>query len=167
MAKRRNTAACEDDNATAPWQVAKTTGPAQPHGGFACPFGVLGPSKNDDIDACLCIPEAIEYLLDSDHRLIIKCIINSEHHAIDYTGIIRLQIDRTGERGAGKPGLGGDGILQVPEQKLKIGALGNTDIHNGLQRFWYIAACGRLHVASFPVGFRLGYTVWWRVGALS
>ena len=82
-------------------------------------------------------------------------------------GIIRLQIDRAGEHGARKLSIGGDGILQVPEQKLKIGAIGNADIRNGLQRFWYIAACGRLHAASFPVGFRLGYTVWWRSAALS
>lgn len=80
-----------------------------------CPFGVLGPSKNDGVDACFRDSKAIEHLLDSDHRLIIKCIINSEHHAIDYTGIIHLQIDRTGERGAGKLSIGGDGILQVPE----------------------------------------------------
>ena len=51
---------------------------------------VFGQGLDDDIDARLCIPKAIEYLLDSDHRLIVKCIINSEHHAIDYTGIIRL-----------------------------------------------------------------------------
>ena len=140
VAKRRNTAAGTDDNAATPRQVMKAAGPTQSHSGFVCPFGVLGPSKNDDIDACLCIPKAIEYLLDSDHRLIIKCIINSEHHAIDCTGIIRLQINRAGERGAGKLCIGGDGILQVPEQKLKIGAIGNADIRNGSQRFWYIAA---------------------------
>ena len=108
----------------------------------------------------------IEYLLDSDHRLIIKYIINSEHHSIDCTGIIRLQIDQAGQRGAGKLCIGGDGILQVPEQKLKIGALGNTDKRDVMQCFWCIAACGRLHAASFPVGFRLGYTVWWRSAAL-
>lgn len=108
-----------------------------------------------------------QYLLDNGHRLIIKCIINSEYHAIDCTGIIRLQTDRAGERGARKLSIGGDGVLQVPEQKLKIGAIGNADIRNGLQRFGLIAACGRLHAASFPVGFRLGYTVWRRLAALS
>ena len=160
MAKRRNAAAGTDDNAAAPRQVTKTAGPTQPRSGFVCPFGVLGPSKNDDIDACLCIPKAIEYLLDSDHGLIIKCIINSEHDAIDNAaGIVRLQINRVGERGARKLCIGSDGILQVPEQKLKISAIGNTDIRNVLQRFGLIAACGRLHAASFPVGFRLGYTV--------
>lgn len=168
VAKRRNTAAGTDDNAATPRQVTKTAGPVQPHGGFVCPFGVLGSSKNDDIDACFRDSKAIEYLLDSDHRLIIKCIINTEHDTIgNAVGIIRLQVDRAGERGAGKLCIGGDGILQVPEQKLKIRAIGNADIRNGLQRFWYIAACGRFHAASFPVGFRLGYTVWRRLAALS
>ena len=130
-------------------------------------LGVVGQGLDDDIDACFCIPKAIEYLLDSDHSLIVKCIINSEHYAIDCTGIIRLQVNRVGEYGVGKPGIGGDGILQVPKQKLKIGAFGNTDKRDVMQCFWYIAARGRLHAASFPVGFRLGYTVWWRFAALS
>ena len=125
--------------------------------GLRPPFGQ---GLDDDIDACLCIPKAIEYLLDSDHRLIIKCVINSEHDAIgNAAGIIRLQTDRAGERGARKLCIGGDGILQVPKQKLKISALGNIDIRNGLQRFGPFALRIRLHAASFPVGFRLGYTV--------
>ena len=44
-----------------------------------------------------------------------------------------------GEYGVGKPGIGGDGILQVPKQKLKIGAFGNTDKRDVMQCFWYIA----------------------------
>ena len=82
-------------------------------------------------------------------------------------GIIRLQVDRAGECGAGKLSIGGDGILQIPEQKLKIGAIGNTDIRNSLQRFGLIAARDRLHAISFPARFRLGYTVWRRLAALS
>ena len=131
------------------------------------PLGTPTADLNNNIDARFRAPKAIKRLLYDAHRLIIKGITNSEHHAIDYTGVICLQVDRAGEHGAGKLCIGGDGILQVPEQKLKIGAIGNTDIRNGLQRFGLIAARGRLHAASFPVGFRLGYTVWRRLAALS
>ena len=123
---------------------------------------------NDDIDARSRIAKAIECSLSGGHCLIVGHILNSEHNAIGGgIGVICLQIDRAGERGAGKSGIGCDGILQVSEQKLKIGALGNTDKRDAMQCFWYIAARGRLHAASFPVGFRLGYTVRRRSAALS
>ena len=167
MAKRCDATAGTDDNAVTPWQVTENACPVQAVEDFVRLLVVFGQGLDDDIDACLCFPKAIEYLLDSGHSLIVKCIINSEYHAIDCTGIIRLQIDWAGEYGARKLGIGDDGILQVPKQKLKIGVIGNTDICNGLQRFWYIPARGCLHAASFPARFRLGYTVWWCLAALS
>ena len=167
MAKRCDAAAGADDNAATPQLALALACLVQTNGGPTRLLGALLCGSNHGIDTRSRTAKAIEYLLDSDHGLIVKCIVNSEHHAIDCTGIIRLQIDRVGERGARKLSIGGDGILQVPEQKLKIGAIGNADIRNGVQRFWYIAARGRLHAASFPVGFRLGYTVWRRAGALS
>ena len=124
--------------------------------------------SNRGIDTRSRTAKALKSLLDSCQRLIVSRIFNGQYDAIgNAVGIIRLQVNRTGERGARKLSIGGDGILQVPEQKLKIGALGNTDKRDVMQRFWCIAACGRLHAASFPVGFRLGYTVWWRSAALS
>lgn len=157
VAKCCDAAAGTDDNAVAPWQVTQKTCPIQAVENFVRLLVVFGRGLDDDIDACLCISKAIEYLLDSDHSLIVKCIINSEHHAIDCTGIIRLQVNRVGEYGVGKPGIGRDGILQVPEQKLKIGAIGNADIRNGLQCFGLIAAVCRLPAISFssPFPFRL------------
>ncbi len=104
--------------------------------------------------------KALKRLLDSCQRLIVSHIFNGQHDAIgNAAGVICLQVDWEGECSAGKLCIGGDGILQVPKQKLKIGAIGNADIRNGLQRFWYIAARGRLHAISFPARFRLGYTV--------
>ena len=44
----------------------------------------------------------------------------------------------------------GDGILQVPEQKLKIGTLGNTDKRDVMQCFWYIAAYAQLSGTVLP-----------------
>ena len=167
MVKRCDAATGTDDNSAAPQLVMALACLVQTNGGPTRLLSALLCGSNRGIDARSRTAKAIEYLLDSDHSLIIKCIINSEHYAIDCTGIIRLQVNRVGEYGVGKPGIGRDGILQVPEQKLKICAIGNADIRNGLQRFWYIAACGRLHAASFPVGFRLGYTVWRRLAALS
>ena len=123
---------------------------------------------NDDIDARSRIARAIECLLSGGCRLIVGLIRNREHNAIDGgIGVIRLQVDRAGERGAGKPGIGRDGILKIPKQKLKIGAIGNTDVCNLLQCFGLIALRICLHAASFPVRFRLGYTVWRRLAALS
>ena len=128
-----------------------------------CSLEAADVGLDNNIGTRPCAAKAVEHLLNGRHRFIIGCIFNGEHNAIGGTGnaagIIRLQIDRVGEHSAGKLCIGGDGILQVPEQKLKIGALGNTDKRDVMQCFWYIAACGRLHAASFPVGFRLGYTV--------
>ena len=116
--------------------------------------------SNRSIDARSRTAKALKRLLDGCQRLIVSHIFNGQHDAIgNAAGVICLQVDRAGECGAGKPGIGGDGILQVPEQKIKIGAIGNTDIRNGLQCFWYVATRGRLHAASFPARFRLGYTV--------
>ena len=165
--KRRNAAAGADDNAATPQLALALACLVQTNGGPARLLSALLCGLNHGIDTRSRTAKAIEYLLDGGHCLIVKCIINGEHYAIDCTDVICLQVNRVGECGAGKPGIGRDGILQVPKQKLKIGALGNTDIRNGLQRFWYIAACGRLHAASFPVRFRLGYTVWRRLAALS
>ena len=159
MAKRRNTAAGTDDNAATPQLVMALTCLVQTNGGPARLLSALLCGSNRGIDARSRTAKALKRLLDSCQRLIVSHIFNGQHHAIDCTGIIRLQIDRAGERSARKLSIGGDGILQVPEQKLKIGAIGNADIRNGSQRFWYIAARDRLHAASFPVGFRLGYTV--------
>ena len=132
------------------------------------PLGTPTAGLNNDIDARFRAPKAIKRLLNDAHRLVIERILNSEYNAVrNAAAIIRPQSDQAGERSTGKPGIRRDGILQVPKQKLKIRAIGNADIRNGLQRFWYIAACGRLHAAYFPVGFRLGYTVWRRAGALS
>lgn len=100
----------------------------QANGGLTRLLSALLCGSNHGIDTRSRTAKAIEYLLDSDHGLIIKCIINSEHYAIDCTGVIHPQIDRAGERGARKLSIGGDGILQVPKQKLKIGAIGNADI---------------------------------------
>ena len=131
-------------------------------------LGTPAVGLNNDIDARFRAPKAIKRLLNDAHRLVIERILNSEYNTVRSAAVIvRLHSDQTGERSTGKPGIGRDGILQVPEQKLKIGAIGNTDIRNGLQRFGLIAACDRLHVISFPVRFRLGYTVWQRLAALS
>ena len=125
-------------------------------------------SLNSDIDARFRTPKAIKRLFNDGHRLAIGHILNCEYDAVrNAAGVIRPQIDRTGERSAGKPGIRRDGILKVPKQKLKISAVGNTDIRNVLQRFGLIATRGRLHAASFPVHFRLGYTVCQPDGALS
>ena len=140
----------------------------QTNGGPARLLSALLCGSNRGIDTRSRTANALKRLLDSCQRLIVSHIFNGQHDAVcNVVGIIRLQINRAGERGARKLSIGGDGILQVPEQKIKIGAIGNTDIRNGVQCFWYIAACGRLHAASFPVGFRLGYTVWRRLAALS
>lgn len=167
VAKRRNTAAGTDDNAATPQLVMALTCLVKTNGGPARLLSALLCGSNRGIDARSRTAKAFKRLLDSCQRLIVSHIFNGQHDAIDCTGIIRLQIDRAGERGARKLSIGRDGILQVPKQKLKIRAIGNADISNGLQRFWYIAACGRLHAASFPVGFRLGYTVRQRLAALS
>lgn len=167
MAKRRNTAAGTDDNATTPQLVMALTCLVQTNGGPVRLLSALLCGSNRGIDARSRTAKALKRLLDSCQRLIVSHVFNGQHDAIDCTGIIRLQINWAGECGARKLGIGGDGILEVPKQKLKIGAIGNADIRNGSQRFWYIAACGRLHAASFPVGFRLGYTVWQRLAALS
>ena len=53
-------------------------------------FSALLCGSNHGIDTRSRTAKAIEYLLDSDHSLIVKCIINSEHYAIDCTGIITL-----------------------------------------------------------------------------
>ena len=167
VTKRRNTAAGTDDNTATPQLVMALTCLVQTNGGPARLLSALLCGSNRGIDARSRSAKALKRLLDSCQRLIVSHIFNGQHHAIDCTGIIRLQIDRAGERGAGKLSIGGDGILQVRELKLKIGGIGNADIRNGSQRFWYIAACGRLHAASFPVRFRLGYTVWRCLAALS
>ncbi len=89
--------------------------------------------SNHGIDTRSRTAKALKRLLDSCQRLIVSHIFNGQHDAIgNAAGVICLQVDWAGERGARKLSIGGDGILQVPEQKLKIGALGNTDIRNGL-----------------------------------
>ena len=134
----------------------------------ARPLGALAGGLDDDIDARPRIAKAIERILSGGHCLIIGHVPNSEHNAIGGgIGVICLQIDQAGERSTGKPGIRRDGILEVPKQKRKIGAIGNTDIRNGLQRFGLIALRVCLHAISFPARFRLGYTVWWRPAALS
>ena len=113
-----------------------------------CSLEAADVGLDNNIGTRPCAAKAVEHLLNGRHRFIIGCIFNGEHNAIGGTGnaagIIRLQNDRVGEHSAGKLCIGGDGILQVPEQKLKIGALGNTDKRDVMQCFWYIAACGRL-----------------------
>lgn len=141
VAKRRNTAAGTDDNAATPQLVMALTCLVQTNGGPARLLSALLCGSNRGIDARSRTAKALKRLLDSCQRLIVSHIFNGQHDAIgNAAGIIRLQINRAGERGAGKLCIGGDGILQVPEQKLKIGAIGNADIRNGSQRFWYIAA---------------------------
>ena len=89
--------------------------------------------SNHGIDTHSRTAKALKRLLDSCQRLIVSHIFNGQHDAIgNAAGVICLQVDWAGERGARKLSIGGDGILQVPEQKLKIGALGNTEIRNGL-----------------------------------
>lgn len=167
VAKHCDAAAGTDDNAATPQLVMALTCLVQMNGGPARLLSALLCGSNRGIDARSRTAKALKRPLDSCQRLIVSHIFNGQHDAIDCTGIIRFQIDRAGERGTRKLSIDGDGILEVPKQKLKIGAIGNADIRNGSQRFWYIAACGRLHAASFPVGFRLGYTVWQRLAALS
>ena len=140
----------------------------QTNGGPTRLFSALSCGSDHGIDTRSRTAKALKRLLDSSQRLIVSHIFNGQHDAIgNAVGIIRLQVDWAGECGAGKLSIGGDGILQVPEQKLKIGAIGNTDIRNSLQRFGLIAARDRLHAISFPARFRLGYTVWRRLAALS
>lgn len=168
MTKRREAAAGTDDNASTPQLVMALTCLVQANGGPTRLLSALSCGSNCGIDARSRTAKALKRLLDSCQRLIVSHIFNGQHDAIgNAAGVICLQVDRAGECGAGKLCIGGDGILQVPEQKLKIGTIGNADIRNGLQRFWYIAARGRLYAASFPVGFRLGYTVRRRPAALS
>ena len=167
-AKRCDAGAGADDNATAPRQPPTLARFAQMANDRVRPLGTPTAGLNNDIDARFRVPKAIKRLLNDAHRLVIERILNSEYNAVrSAAAIIRPQSDQTGERSTGKPGIRRDGILEVPKQKLKIGALGNTDIRNGLQRFGLIAACDRLHAISFPVRFRLGYTVCWPDGALS
>ena len=168
MAKRRNAAASADGNAATPQLVMALTCLVQANGGLTRLLSALLCGSNRGIDARSRTAKALKRLLDGCQRLIVSHIFNGQHDAIgNAAGVICLQVDRAGECGAGKLSIGGDGILQVPEQKIKIGAIGNTDIRNGVQCFWYVAARGRLHAISFPARFRLGYTVWWRPAALS
>ena len=160
MAKRCDAAAGADGNAATPQLVMALTCLVQANGGPTRLLSALLCGSNRGIDACSRTAKALKRLLDSCQRLIVSHIFNGQHDAVgNAAGVICLQVDWAGEYSAGKLCIGGDGILQVPEQKLKIGALGNTDKRDVMQCFWYIAACGRLHAASFPVGFRLGYTV--------
>ena len=168
MAKRCDAAAGADGNAATPQLVMALTCLVQANGGPTRLLSALLCGSNHGIDTRSRAAKVLKRLLDSSQRLVVSHIFNGQHDAIgNAAGVICLQVDRAGECGAGKLSIGGDGILQVPEQKLKIGAIGNVDIRNVLQRFWYIAARGRLHAASFPVGFRLGYTVRRRPAALS
>ena len=111
VAKRRNTAAGTDDNAATPQLVKALTCLVQTNGGPARLLSALLCGSNRGIDARSRTAKALKRLLDSCQRLIVSHIFNGQHHAIDCTGIIRLQIDRVGERGAGKLCIGGDGIL--------------------------------------------------------
>ena len=167
-AKRRYAGAGADDDAAAPRQPSTLARFAQMANGRVRLPGVCVGSLNDSIDARFCGSKVIERLFNGSHCLVIERIFNCEHDAVrSVAANIRPQIDRTGERSTRKPGIRRDGILQVPKQKFKIGVIGNTDIRNGLQRFWLIAARGRLHAASFPIRFRLGYTVCQPFAALS
>ena len=166
--KRRNAAAGADGNAATPQLVMALAYLVQTNGGPTRLFSALSCGSDHGIDTRSRTAKALKRLLDSSQRLIVSHIFNGQHDAIgNAAGVICLQVDWAGECSAGKLCIGGDGILQVPKQKLKIGAIGNADIRDGLQRFWYIAARGRLHAISFPARFRLGYTVWRRPAALS
>ena len=168
MAKRRNAAASANGNAATPQLVMALTCLVQANGGPTRLLSALSCGSDHGIDTRSRTAKALKRLLDSSQRLIVSHIFNGQHDAIgNAAGVICLQVDRAGECGAGKLCIGGDGILQVPEQKIKIGAIGNTDIRNGLQCLWYVATRGRLHAISFPARFRLGYTVWRRPAALS
>ncbi len=168
MVKRCDAATGADGNAAAPQLVMALACLVQTNGGPTRLLSALLRGSNRSIDTRSRTAKALKSLLDSCQRLIVSHIFNGQYDAIgNAVGIIRLQIDRVGERGTGKPGIRRDGILQVPEQKIKIGAIGNTDIRNSLQRFGLIAARDRLHAISFPARFRLGYTVWRRLAALS
>lgn len=88
MAKRCDAAAGADDNAATPQLALALACLVQTNGGPACLLSALLCGSNHGIDTRSRTAKAIEYLLDSGHRLIVKCIINSEHHAIDRNGVI-------------------------------------------------------------------------------
>lgn len=96
VAKRRNTAAGTDDNAATPQLVKALTCLVQTNGGPARLLSALLCGSNRGIDARSRTAKALKCLLDSCQRLIVSHIFNGQHHAIDCTGIIRLQIDRVG-----------------------------------------------------------------------
>ena len=124
VAKRCDAAAGADDNAATPQLVMVLTCLVQANGGPARLLSALLCGSNRGIDARSRTAKALKRLLDSCQRLIVSHIFNGQHDAIgNAAGVICLQVNRAGERGARKLGIGGDGILQVPEQKLKIGAI--------------------------------------------
>lgn len=151
-AKCCDASAGADDDASTPRQSSTLAHFVQMANDRVRLLGTPTVGLNNHIDACSCAFNTFERPFNDGHRLAIEHIFNSEYNAVhNAAGIIRLQINRAGERGARKLSIGGDGILQVPEQKLKIGAIGNADIRNGLQRF----GTSPRAVVSMPPPFRL------------
>ena len=88
MAKRCDAAAGADGNAATPQLVMALTCLVQANGGPTRLLSALLCGSNRGIDARSRTAKALKRLLDSSQRLIVKCIINSEHHAIDRNGVI-------------------------------------------------------------------------------